>query len=166
MFMTAKESVLVIGSNIPAARSEAANCSAMLSAPVLVDTVLGFPLRYLSLANVGDIVFDNNLYTDTFNYVSESTGQVKYISEGFVRQYSNRTDFVREIGWQTAATPSVQRQQFQFTYDGSPLLLDVAVAPDNAADPTSVIPAIQLYVNSQFQNPSNYTFTLHPTQPL
>ena len=34
------------------------------------DPVLGFPLKYLSLANVGDIVFDNNLYKDTFVYLS------------------------------------------------------------------------------------------------
>jgi hypothetical protein len=119
----------------------------------LDDPVLGFPLRYLSLANVGDIVFDNNLYTDTFEYVSGAVGQTKYISEGFVRQYSDRVNFVREIGWQPAATRSVQRQQFQFTYDGSPLLLDVKVNNNN------VIPVIQLFVNSQFQAASNYTYT-------
>jgi hypothetical protein len=124
-----------------------------VSTSTVADTVLGFPLRYLSLANVGDIVFDNNLYTDTFNYVAESTGQNKYISEGFARQYSNRVDFTREIGWQPAATRSIQRQQFQFTYDGSPLLLDVQV---NTND---VVPAIQLYVNSQFQNSTHYTYT-------
>ena len=32
------------------------------------DPVLGFPLKYLSLANIGDIVFDNNLYKDFFEY--------------------------------------------------------------------------------------------------
>jgi hypothetical protein len=130
-----------------------------VSASSVTDPVLGFPLRYLSLANVGDIVFDNNLYTDTFNYVSEATGQTKYISEGFVRQYSNRTAFTKEIGWQPAATRSVQRQQFQFTYDGSPLLLDIAVAPENAIQLDGIIPAIQIFVNSQFQDPSNYTYT-------
>jgi hypothetical protein len=129
----------------------------------VVDPVLGFPLRYLSLANVGDIVFDNNLYSDTFDYVAQSTGQTKYISEGFVRQYSNRTNFVRELGWQTGVVASVQRQQFQFRYDGSPLLLDVAVVPPNSPQLNEVIPNIQIFVNSQFQAPSNYTYVTTAT---
>lgn len=116
------------------------------------DAVLGFPVRYLSLANVGDIVFDNNLYTDTFDYVVNGQGQSQKISEGFVRQYSNRTDFIREIGWQPAATRSLQRQQFQFSYNGSPLLLDVKV------NDTQTVPSIQLYVNSTFLEPSKYTY--------
>jgi hypothetical protein len=127
------------------------------------DPVLGFPLKYLSLENVGDILFDNNLYKDTFEYVAQNTGQTKYISEGFVRQYSTRTTYIRELGWQPAAARSVQRQQFQFTYDGSPLLLDVAVSPDNVAERNGEIPAIQLYVNSQFQPPDNYTYTTTAT---
>ena len=36
------------------------------------DPVLGFAIKYLSLSNIGDIVFDKNLYTDTFNYTIDS----------------------------------------------------------------------------------------------
>lgn len=117
------------------------------------DAVLGFPVRYLSLANVGDIVFDNNLYSDTFNYVVNGQGVTANISQGFVRQYKNRVDFVKEIGWQPAATRSLQRQQFQFTYDGSPLLLDVRVNDNHT------VPAVQLYVNNTFEEASNYSYT-------
>jgi len=115
------------------------------------DPVLGFPLRYLSLTNIGDIVFDNNLYTDTFIYTKDSVSYTKSVSDGFVRQYSNRVDYQRELGWQTAAVPSRSRQQFQFSYDGRPLQLDVAVLPDD------VVPSVQLYVGSQFQEPYKYT---------
>jgi hypothetical protein len=39
------------------------------------DLVLGFPLTYLSLTNIGDIVFDNNFYRDSFNYTIDNSGQ-------------------------------------------------------------------------------------------
>jgi hypothetical protein len=119
----------------------------------LNDPVLGFQLVYLSLSNVGDIVFDNNLYKDTFVYASNSVGTTVPISNGFVREYSDRTTYKREIGWQTATTKSRSRQQFQFTYDARPLLLDVKVAD------SIIVPAIQLFVNATFQESNTYTVT-------
>jgi len=118
------------------------------------DLILGFPLTYLSLTNIGDIVFDNNFYRDTFQYTLDNTGQTLSISTGFVREYSMRTEFQNEIGWQTAATRSLIRQQFQFTYDGSPLLLDVAVNDNDT------VPAIQIYANGQYQSTDLYTYTV------
>ena len=115
------------------------------------DTVLGFPLRYLSLTNVGDIVFENNLYTDTFTYVPESVSYTDNISIGFVRQYADRTVYNRAIGWTPAITKSLVRQQFQFKYDGTPLRLDIKV--NESVD----VPAIHLYVGQQFQSPDSYT---------
>ena len=118
------------------------------------DLILGFPLTYLSLTNIGDIVFDNNFYKDSFTYTINSAGKTQSLSTGFVRQYSNRVTFEREIGWQTAITPSLVRQQFQFTYDGSPLLLDVAVNDNNT------VPAIQIFANGKFQESYNYQYTV------
>ena len=82
----------------------------------IADTVLGFPLRYLSLNNIGDIVFDNNLYVDTFIYTRDNVSTTENISKGYVKQYANRTVFQKEIGWQRAATKSQIYQQFSFTY--------------------------------------------------
>ena len=117
------------------------------------DPVLGFPIRYLSLSNIGDIVFDNNLYTDTFIYTVDNVGYTENVSMGFVREYQDRVTYKRELGWQTAAVPSRARQQFQFTYDGQPLQLDVAVLPN------TTVPSIQLYVGSEFQEPYKYSAT-------
>ena len=121
--------------------------------PGLDDTVLGFPLRYLSLNNIGDIVFDNNLYADTFLYVKDNVSYTKNISEGFVRQYADRTLYKREIGWQKAAVKSKIYQQFSFVYAvNTPLLLDVAALP------VDKIPSVKVYVDSAFQDPGTYTY--------
>tara|TARA_R110000868_G_scaffold32398_4_gene117811 strand:+ start:8007 stop:22382 length:14376 start_codon:yes stop_codon:yes gene_type:complete len=115
------------------------------------DPVLGFPIRYLSLTNIGDIVFDNNLYSDTFNYVIGTSGAVGNVSDGFVYQYSNRITYARKIGWEVAAAPSQMRQQFQFTYDGRALQLDIVVSEN------SVLPAVLLYIANKFILPTDYT---------
>ena len=117
------------------------------------DLVLGFPLTYLNLNNIGDIVFDNNLYADSFNYTIDNVGQVLPLSTGFVRQYSNRILYQKEIGWQTAITKSLIRQQFQFVYDGNPVQLDVAV------NNNTTVPAVQIFINATFQESYNYTVT-------
>lgn len=114
------------------------------------DPVLGFALKYLNLSNIGDIIFDNNLYADTFVYVRNNESTTQPISDGYVRQYANRVDFVREIGWQTAITTSLVRQQFKFEYNGTPLKLDIAV------DTNSVVPAVQIFIDSKFQSIDKY----------
>lgn len=118
------------------------------------DAVLGFPLKYLSLSNVGDIVFDNNLYSDEFTYTKDRVSSTELVSQGNVREYSTRTAYVKEIGWQRAAEKSVVRQQFSFTYTGAPLVLDIPV------DTTSKFPAIQLYASGIFIDPNDYTYTV------
>jgi hypothetical protein len=121
--------------------------------PGLNDTVLGFPLKYLSINNIGDIVFDNNLYADTFLYVKDNVSYTKNISIGFVRQYANRTIYQREIGWQTAAVKSKVYQQFSFVYaENTPLLLDVAALP------VDTVPSVKVYIDSTFQDPGTYTY--------
>ena len=87
----------------------------------VADTVLGFPLRYLSLNNIGDIVFDNNLYADTFIYVKDNVQFTEDISIGHVRQYEDRTVYIKELGWQKAAVKSQVYQQFNFTYSTTPI---------------------------------------------
>jgi hypothetical protein len=118
----------------------------------VLDPVLQFPLQYLNLNNVGDIVFENNLYKDTFLYVRDNVSATESISNGFVREYQTRTLFQRQIGWNTAATNTQIRQQFKFTYTGELLKLDV-----QAQSTDTNIPAVQVYVGSTFRDPGSYT---------
>jgi hypothetical protein len=119
----------------------------------VLDPVLQFPLQYLNLNNVGDIVFENNLYKDTFLYVRDNVSATESVSNGFVREYESRAVFQRQIGWNPAATPTQIRQQFKFTYTGETLKLDVKVQSLDVK-----IPAVQVYVGSAFRDPGTYSY--------
>jgi hypothetical protein len=75
------------------------------------DSVLGFPLTYQNVANIGDIVFNFNLASDKFNYKdtenNSSTISVG-IDTGFLlkNNFAGSSNFVN--GWQIAVTPTVQ----------------------------------------------------------
>ena len=67
-----------------------------------------------------------------------------------------RDRYTTELGWQTAAVPSEQRQQFQFSYDGTPLQLDILAASNTP------VPAVQVFINDAFQPPNTYTVGTNP----
>jgi len=123
--------------------------------PGATDPILDQPLKYLSINNVGDIVFDNNLYLDSFIYTKDTVSVTLPIDQGIVRQYLNRTDYIKLLGWQTADNNVTSRQSFSFTYDGNPLVLDVPV------DTTSMGIPLKVFVGAVFVEPSAYTFSLN-----
>lgn len=118
------------------------------------DSVLGFPLKYLSLNNVGDIVFDNNLYTDSFIYVNDNVSTQSLVSIGYAREYDSRTTYQSQLGWQTAAAKTQEYQQFQFTYNATVLKLDIQVKSNTE------YPNIKIYAESKFIDPFNYSVTV------
>jgi hypothetical protein len=120
----------------------------------ILDPILQFPLQYLNINNVGDIVFDNNLYQDTFLYVVDNVSVTNDISSGSAREYSSRIAYNKLIGWQTAAVEQQIYQQFKFSYSATTLKLDVALTTQTA----SAVPVIKIYVGSIFQDPSTYTY--------
>jgi hypothetical protein len=122
----------------------------------ILDPVLQFPLQYLNINNVGDIVFDNNLYVDSFTYTIDNVSTVTPISSGAAREYATRTAYAKLIGWQTAVVEQQIYQQFQFNYTGSRLQLDIAVTPQSSI----AMPVIKAYIGGQFIDPSQYTYTV------
>ena len=118
------------------------------------DDVLGLSLKYFSINNVGDILFSNYLYNDTFIYVKNNVSTTAAISTGFARQYLDRVAFSNELGWQPAAATTRSRQIFRFVNTGTPLILDVPV------DQLTVFPPIQIFVDGIFVDPLKYTYTV------
>jgi hypothetical protein len=122
----------------------------------VTDPVVEQPLKYLTINNVGDIIFDNNLNIDTFTYVEGTVSVTLPINDGVVRQYNNRTNFRKLLGWQTANTTVTSRQGFSFDYQGSEsLVLDIPV------DTTSTDIPVKVFVNAIFVDPTNYTYTVN-----
>ena len=130
------------------------------------DTILGFPLRYSSVDNIGDISFDVSLNSDTFDYVNGLTPITQKVNTGYVYNYSDLTTHVRQLGWQTAVAPSVQYQIFEFNYYANnpttTYTCDIAKLNDTA----SAWPTIQLFVNNVIQATSDYTVTTTDTQTI
>ena len=118
-----------------------------------VDPVLQLPLRYRNITNIGDIVFENNLYTDTFIYTLDRVSQTVPVSTGMAREYSTRTVFQRRLGWQTAATTTKVYQQFRFTYNAQDLVLDVRIQDQ------VTVPSVKVYIENIFVDPSRYRYT-------
>ena len=114
------------------------------------DPVIGIPLKYLNIQNIGDLVFENDLYTQTFSYVKNSTAFNENVSIGFVRQYSSRVDYDLEIGWQNGITNSIDRQISQFKYDAQPVRLDVEI------DILENVNSLAIFINGLFIEPSRY----------
>jgi len=125
------------------------------------DIVLGFPLRYSSVNNVGDISFDVPLNSATFDYVRGSTPITQQVNTGYVHNYSDLNTRTRALGWQTAVAESRQYQIFSFNYVGNSgvtsYTCDIAAATD------TVWPNIQVYLNNVLQDTNTYTYTINPT---
>ena len=104
------------------------------------DSELGFPLAYRSIENVGDIVFEFDLLTDSATFCPDGEmPQQEKTSAGYLRRYQSRIDFELENGWKIANEPSYQSVTRQFeaetnqtdfavdVYDNSGLLDDLSV---------------------------------------
>ena len=128
------------------------------------DPIIGFPLLYSSVDNIGDISFDVSLNSASFNYVSGTNPITQKVNTGYVYNYSDLTTSIRQLGWQTAIGPSVQYQIFEFNYYAanptSTFTCDIAKLAD------SVWPTIQLFVNNKIQYASAYTVETTATQTI
>lgn len=117
------------------------------------DPVLGFPLAYSGVNNIGDISFTVNFNTQTFSYIDNSGARVtESVNNGYVQQNGSNSALL--TGWIPAAAPSVQYQVFQFTVaanDTTEFTLDIPLR-----SPT-VWPNAIVYVNDEILDRSSFT---------
>jgi hypothetical protein len=126
------------------------------------DNILGFPIRYSSVDNVGDISFDVSLNVDTFNYVSGSTPITQKVNTGYVYNYTARDVFERQLGWQTAEYQSQQYQLFDFNFDPLSINSTNVFTCDVANDVNDSWPNVQVFINNELIDVADYTITTGP----
>ena len=118
------------------------------------DTVLGFPLTYLNVNNIGDIVFNFNLVTDTFSYKKSAILETQNIDIGYLSSLDYNKNTVYVNGWQKCITPVVQAAVR--IYDNSGLTnnfnIDIFDDINNLSDLT-----IKIYVNGIFLDSDSYS---------
>jgi hypothetical protein len=121
------------------------------------DPILGFPIRYSSVDNVGDISFDVTLNSDVFNYVSGTNPITENVNIGYVYNYTTRDNAVRQLGWQTAVSPSVQYQVFDFTFDAGITSTTFTCDVPLVSTASTNWPRVQVFINNTYQPTSAYT---------
>jgi len=72
------------------------------------DSALGFPLSYRNISNIGDIVFNFTLATDTFQYKQGTALLTQAINVGYLVGQTFAGKLTYKNGWQLCTAPNVQ----------------------------------------------------------
>ena len=123
------------------------------------DIYLGFPIRYSSIDNIGDVSFDVSLNLDTFNYVNGTTAVTQKVNTGYVYNYTDRINYVRSLGWQTAVSPSVQYQIFEFDWTIVAPVYTFTCDVSPMSSTKTNWPTVQVYINNHYIPNTDYTIT-------
>lgn len=83
------------------------------------DPVLGFPLVYRSIDNVGDILFDFDYNADIVEYQIDTVPQRVSIASGYLRKHLDKNNFVNLGAWTKANSLSAQAVIIQYVNDNT-----------------------------------------------
>ena len=123
------------------------------------DPILGFPLKYSSVNNIGDISFEVTYNLDSFSYLLNGISTVQKINLGYPVIFSDRVNFKKQLGWQTAESNSIQYQTFEFNYS----ILDepIFVCDVVAANQDEIVwPVVKVFINDRFLLADEFTFAV------
>lgn len=120
------------------------------------DPILGFPISYSNVENLGDINFTINLNADTFTYTNAGSTVTQIINTGYVHQNTTPTTYEILTGWLPAADISYQRQVFEITANTNTdtFQIDIPVKTTTAWAPMII------YVNDDYLDQGQFTFTI------
>ena len=118
------------------------------------DTELGFPLSYQNINNIGDIVFNFDLLSDTFNYKQVADIITKGTDVGFLKSVISLASYNYENGWITSQIKNAQPIVRIFKESGlvNNFPIDVYDNVDNLEDLE-----VRVYINGKRLANTNYT---------
>jgi hypothetical protein len=73
-----------------------------------VDSVLGFPITYLNISNIGDIVFECNLLIDSYNYVTNEQKFTVDAEDSYIKVHDKYFNSGYHNAWEKAKEKSFQ----------------------------------------------------------
>ena len=117
------------------------------------DTVLNFGLTYKNFNTLGDIVFENNFDSDTFQY-TKSTGNTNVIvRSGHAHQFDIAGKRVLYNGWTKTVQSSTQYQIVSYDVINELYSFEIGASVDTS----KIRQPLQVFVNGKFKYPTEYT---------
>jgi len=119
------------------------------------DSVLGFPLKYLSISNIGDILFECNLLSDTYEYVKNEKKFSINADDTYIKVWRRATKtFGYHSAWERAVTESKQEVIRHYIADltRNSFEIDVYDSPAELSDLK-----VKVFVNNKLRR--DYTLT-------
>jgi len=118
------------------------------------DKILGFPLSYKNINNVGDIVFNFNLLQESFNYKNGNSINSKRTDIGFLKKITGLDTWNYVNGWKKSEIKNVQPIVRIFKESGLVNNFPVDVY-DNTDDLSDL--EVRVYVNGKRLNREKFT---------
>lgn len=124
-----------------------------------VDSNLGFALSYKNINNIGDIVFNFNLETDTFQYKEVTDVITQHINVGYLVKSISISEVEYENGWKlnNAQTTQAAVRIYKNSNKVNNFEVDIFDKVNDLADLT-----VRVYVNGNRLDPSAWQLTSTP----
>jgi hypothetical protein len=120
------------------------------------DTKLGFSLSYRNISNIGDIVFNFNLATDSFQYKQTTDIITKYTNNGYLVSQTFAGNLKYLNGWQVCTAPNIQAAVRIYKNSGKTNNFDIDIF-DNIDELSDLV--VKIYINGHRLDKSEWSIT-------
>jgi hypothetical protein len=120
----------------------------------LSDTMLGFPLSYRNISNIGDIVFNFNIATDSFQYKQTVDIITKHTNNGYLVSQTFAGTLKYLNGWQLCTAPNTQAAIRIYKNSGKTNNFDIDIF-DDINNLTDLV--VKIYINGRRLDKSSWS---------